>query len=155
MSLGRKIRLIRRQSSQTQRQLCQRAGLAVPHLSRIENGRIVPSTRTLNRIANALATPITSFFDAQPPLEGSDRCPVSLSGRCILDHVFVGPGRRPKIHIESYTTEQLEILRLCNFLLHSGDQEAVAALSTIVESLAERAASKEPRRFGYDTKSLE
>lgn len=147
MSLGGRIRQLRRQARKTQRQLSLMTGLAVSHLSRMENGKVIPSTRTLNRISQALGLPVTAFFDSEPVLEEGDRCPVSLSGRCILDHVFVGRGRPPKIHVESYSSSQLEVLRLCNYLLHSGDQEAVDALSTVVKSLAERTASRSSSRL--------
>ncbi len=93
------------------------------------------SIRTLTKISEALHVPLTSFFDDKPVLEAKDRCPVSLSGHCILDHLFVGQGRRPEANLESYSPQQLEILRACNFLLHKGDKEIVKMLSLLMKSL--------------------
>ncbi len=105
-----------------------------------------PSIRTLTKISEALHVPLTSFFDDKPNLEAKDRCPVSLSGRCILDQLFVGPGRRPKTNLESYSPKQLEVLRACNLLLHTGDKEVVTMLSLLMKSLTETGRIKSPLR---------
>ena len=135
MSVGKKIQSIRLQLKQTQRELAESSGLAVSYLSRLENGRIAPTVRTLGKIAATLRVPLTSFFDPQEVLEAADRCPVSLSGKCILDQVFTGHGRDPKVDVESYSPQQLEALRLCNFLLHTQDKELLRTLVTMLRSL--------------------
>ncbi len=135
MTLGKKILELRLKSKRTQQQVSELTGLAVSYLSRLENDRMSPSIRTLTKISEALHVPLTSFFDDKPILGAKDRCPVSLSGRCILDQLFVGQGRKPKTNLESYSPQQLEILRACNFLLHKKDKEIVTMLSTFVKSL--------------------
>ncbi len=135
MKLGKKILELRLKSKRTQQQVSELTGLAVSYLSRLENDRMSPSIRTLTKISEALHVPLTSFFDDKPVLEAQDRCPVSLSGRCILDQLFVGQGRRPETNLESYSPQQLEILRACNFLLHKGDKETVTMLSLLMKSL--------------------
>jgi transcriptional regulator with XRE-family HTH domain len=136
MSLGKKVLQLRQQSGRTQRQVSKLTGLAVSYLSRLENDRVVPSVRTLTKISKAFRVPVTAFFSPEPILEPGDRCPVSLSGRCILDQVFVGRGRKPKMSAESYSSQQLETLRLCNFLVHTGHKDVVTTLSTVMKSLA-------------------
>ncbi len=135
MTLGKRILELRLKSKRTQQQVSELTGLAVSYLSRLENDRMSPSIRTLTKISKALHVPLTSFFDDKPVLEAKDRCPVSLSGRCILDQLFVGQGRRPKTNLESYSPQQLEILRACNYLLHTGDKEIVKMLSLLMKSL--------------------
>ncbi len=135
MTLGKRILELRLKSKRSQGQVSQLTGLAVSHLSRLENDRVTPSIRTLTKISEALHVPLTSFFNDKPILEAKDRCPVSLSGRCILDQLFVGQGRRPETNLESYSPQQLEILRLCNSLLHTGDKETVKMLSLLMKSL--------------------
>ncbi|MBW2731656.1 MAG: helix-turn-helix transcriptional regulator [Deltaproteobacteria bacterium] len=134
MSVGRRIRQLRLKTKRTQREISEQTGLAVSYLSRLENGRITPSVRTLTKLSTALAVPVTSFFDSERVLEQGDRCPVSLSGQCILEHAFVGRGRRPNTP-EPYSQKQLEILRQCNYLLHKGDKDLLMTLSTIMKSL--------------------
>jgi len=60
---------------------------------------------------------------------------VSLSGTCILDHVFVGRGKKPMKGAEGYSREQLEALRLCNLLLHAGNTRLLPTLLTILKGL--------------------
>lgn len=138
MSLGKKVLQLRVKSGRTQREVSKLTGLAVSYLSRLENDRVVPSVRTLTKISKAFRVPVTAFFHPEPILEPGDRCPVSLSGRCILDQVFVGRGRKPRMNAESYSREQLEILRLCNFLVHTGNHDVMTTLSTLMTSLAGR-----------------
>ncbi len=137
MTLGKRILELRLKSKRTQQQVCELTGLAVSYLSRLENDRMSPSIRTLTKISMALHVPLTSFFDEKPILEAKDRCPVSLSGRCIQDHIFVGKGRKPETNLESYSPQQLEILRACNYLLQTGDKEIVKMLSLLMKSLTE------------------
>ncbi len=135
MTLGKRILGFRLKSKRTQQQVSQLTGLAVSYLSRLENDRMSPSIRTLTRISEALHVPLTSFFDNKPILEAKDRCPVSLSGQCILDQLFAGQGQRPETNQESYSPQQLKILRACNDLLHRGDKETVKMLSLLMKSL--------------------
>lgn len=135
MSVGRRIRQLRLESRITQRELGEVTGLAVSYLSRVENGRLTPTLPTLTKIAGALSVPLTALFDATATIEARDLCPVSLSGRCVLDHPFVGRGKRSKKGVETYSLEQLEALRLCNFLLHTGDKELLRTLLTILKGL--------------------
>jgi transcriptional regulator with XRE-family HTH domain len=135
MSVGRRIHQLRSESHITQRELGEVTGLAVSYLSRVENGRLTPTLPTLTKIAGALSVPLTALFDAKATLEAKDACPVSLSGRCLLDHPFTGRGKRPASGVESYSREQLEALRLCNFLLHIGDKELLRSLVTVLKGL--------------------
>lgn len=142
MSIGRRIQELRSQSRMTQRELGEAAGLAVAYLSRIENSRLTPGITTLSRIANALEIPMSALIDA-PPLEAKDLCPVSLSGRCILDQRLVSHGKKPMEGVEAYTIEQLELLRLCNLLLHSRDKDLLRAFKTLMRGLIELKQDKE------------
>jgi transcriptional regulator with XRE-family HTH domain len=135
MSIGRRIQQLRLESRITQRELGEATGLAVSYLSRVENGRLTPTVPTLTKIVGALSVTLAALFDATATLEAKDACPVSLSGRCILDHLFVGRGKRLANGVEGYSREQLEALRLCNFLLHTGDKELVRTLLTVLKGL--------------------
>lgn len=135
MAIGTRITHMRQQAKLTQKGLSEASGLAVSYLSRVENGHVTPSINTLERISEALGTPMTDFFDADAPGDPEDQCPVSVSGRCILDHHFIGRGRKPSLNGGSYTSEQLEVLRLCNYLLQSGDNEIIRALDMLVRAL--------------------
>lgn len=67
--LGRRIQEMRTQKGLPQRELARRTGLFSSYISRIENGHIVPSLETLEKLAQALDTPLYQFFpEDQAPL---------------------------------------------------------------------------------------
>lgn len=152
MSFGKQILRLRIQSRKTQQEISQLTGLAVSYLSRLENNHVTPSIRTLSKISKALNAPTSAFFDSEPVLEESDRCPVSTSGQCILDQMLVARGRKPNGHGEGYSPHQLEVLRQCNFLLHAGDREIVSSLSTMIKSLFALSISKKRKHKSLGAK---
>lgn len=135
MSVGKRILRLRLESNRTQREISEDTGLAVSYLSRLENGRITPTIPTLTKIAKSLGVNVTSFFGQESALESGDRCPVSTSGRCVLDQLLVGRGRKPETKWEGYTPQQLELLRLCDYIIHTGDKEILSSLLTVLEAL--------------------
>ncbi len=125
--------MLRKQSNRTQRELAGAAGLAVHYISRLEHDRVMPSVRTLSKISVALNVPVTAFFNAASSFEAADRCPVSLTGRCILDEHHVARWKQPCG--QEYSAQQLDILKLCNLLVHTVDHEACWYLFTTMKSL--------------------
>jgi len=142
-SVGKRILRLRLEANKTQREISEETGLAVSYLSRLENGRITPTIPTLSKIAKALGGNVTAFFESEAPLDSGEHCPVSSSGRCVLDQLLVGRGRKPETKWEGYTPQQLEVLRLCDFLIHSGDKEVMGSLLTILEGLLALTSSEE------------
>ncbi len=121
----------------TQSELASASGLTISYLSRVENNHVTPSVATLSKLATAVRQPLTAFFSDSDSGQRENRCPVSLCGECILDQHFVTRGRQvsagPKS--EGYSAEQLMLLQLCNYLLHTGNREVVASLTVMLRSL--------------------
>lgn len=134
MSVGSQVRKLRTDAGLSQRKVAEAARVAVAYLSRVENDRLTPTLRTLGRLGDALGVEVTAFLDRRTPLEPPDRCPVSLSGRCILDEQAAGRGRKRKGR-ESYGPAELEALRLCNLLLQGGTKESARTLVTLLKGL--------------------
>jgi transcriptional regulator with XRE-family HTH domain len=61
-AIGRAVRGLRQRHDLTVAALAARAGLSVGMLSKIENGRTSPSLATIQRLAEALAVPVTAFL---------------------------------------------------------------------------------------------
>ena len=136
MNVGKKILKLRLQSKLSQREISNISGLAVSYLSRLENDRITPSIKTLRKISQALGVPLTALLDREPAGEvPAERCPVTPSGRCIMNQLFAGRGRKPKSQVETYSPQQLDLLRLCNTLLQRDNKEIFNALAVIMKSL--------------------
>ncbi len=62
VAIGREIKALRLQQGITFAELSASTGLSISMLSKIENGNTSPSLTTLQALAHALSTPITSFF---------------------------------------------------------------------------------------------
>ena len=136
MNVGKKILKLRLQAKLSQREISNLSGLAVSYLSRLENDRITPSIKTLRKISQALNVPLTALLDREPTAQAQgERCPVTPSGRCIMNQLFAGRGRKPKSQTESYSPQQLDLLRLCNMLLQTDNKEIFNALSVVMQSL--------------------
>ncbi len=60
--LGDRITNIRKERNMKQYELAEKAGLANSTVCDIEKGRLSPSLKTLQKIAEALDVPITIFF---------------------------------------------------------------------------------------------
>lgn len=133
MTLGSKLRRRRLEIAKSQTQLANEAGVGASYLSRVENGRIVPSTRTLIKLAGALDVHVAWFFDGDG--SQSESCPVSLSGDCILNMPRAIMGRAADPAVESYDQRQLDILRGVNKLLHTGSLEVRKALACAVKGM--------------------
>lgn len=136
MNVGKKILKLRLQAKLSQREISNLSGLAVSYLSRLENDRITPSIKTLRKISQALNVPLTALLDREPAAQTqTERCPVTPSGRCIMNQLFAGRGRKPKSQTETYSPQQLDLLRLCNMLLQTDNKEIFNALSVVMQSL--------------------
>jgi transcriptional regulator with XRE-family HTH domain len=54
VKIGAQLRRARERALLTQEELADRAGLAIPTISRIENGRVEPHFRSIRKLAKAL-----------------------------------------------------------------------------------------------------
>jgi transcriptional regulator with XRE-family HTH domain len=133
ISIGKKLLRLRLDRKLTQLDVSEVTGLAVSYLSRLENGRITPRIPTLSKIANALGVEVTTFFSEDSAPQTDKRCPVSKSGSCLLDQLLPGKGRRPEA--AGYTPRQVNLLRMGDRLIHSGDKKTLASLDEVLKAL--------------------
>ena len=132
-SLGSTVAALRHQRHLTQRDLSQASGLGVAYLSRLEGDRLTPSIRTLTKLAATFHVPVATFF-AIGPTEPAETCPVSASGRCVLDARFAGRGRSGMRH-GRYTAEHLRAMKLCDFVMHMGNASTRLSVLTMLNAL--------------------
>ncbi len=142
MNIGTTLIYIRNEKQVTQRELSQRTGLAASYLSRIENRRLEPRPRTLRKIADALGVPVGRFFEETPGQRSKAGCVITFSGSCIMDLVRSGRGRVPRAVAESYTPQQIQLLRMANYLVQSREARVLDALDLLFTSLLASAGDK-------------
>jgi transcriptional regulator with XRE-family HTH domain len=84
ISLGARIRKERKQQRLTLKQLADKVGLSVPHLSKIENGRINLSFQGVGKICEALVIPIARLLGPAEPKVVSGRRSITLRGHGLV-----------------------------------------------------------------------
>jgi XRE family transcriptional regulator, master regulator for biofilm formation len=86
MLIGDRIRAIRERKQLSQVELAVRAGLVRSYISGVENGYIVPSVETMEKIVQVLEVPLHRLFydgDEAPPLP-------NLPNRLTADDIALG-----------------------------------------------------------------
>ena len=94
MGVGDKIRSARKARHMTQEQVAVPAGTGTGNLSRIEQGKQVPSIDLLRAIARAIGVPVQSLMD-DDVIADSARASDSMTGQIVVRDMF--PGRTPLI----------------------------------------------------------
>lgn len=142
MSIGTRIIQIRNQKGMSQRQLSQRSGIASSYLSRVENRRLEPRPKTLRRIAGALGVPVSELFEERLSGAGAPQCAITVSGNCIMEMIHSGRRKLPRPGTESYSPRQLQLLRMANFLIQSGNARLLDTLDMLFGAFLTAAGSR-------------
>ncbi|SDE61805.1 helix-turn-helix domain-containing protein [Cellulophaga baltica] len=72
IGIGKRIKEIRKNGSLTISEIATRASVTAGLISRIENGRTIPSLPVLLKIINSLDVKVTDFFSGMPQTNGSN-----------------------------------------------------------------------------------
>jgi len=135
VSIGTRIIQARNQRNMSQRELSERSGIASSYLSRIENRRLEPRPKTLRRIAGALGVPLSELFREGPAGQPLARCAITVSGACIME--MLGSRRRKvqRPEAERFLPRQLQLLRMANYLIQTGNTRLLDTLDTLFGAL--------------------
>ncbi len=72
IGIGKRIKEIRKEGGQTISDIAQKAGVTGGLISRIENGRTIPSLPVLLKIITSLNVEVTEFFNGMPQVNGAN-----------------------------------------------------------------------------------
>jgi len=72
IGIGKRIKEIRKEGNNTISDIAQKAGVTGGLISRIENGRTIPSLPVLLKIITSLDVEVTEFFNGMPQVNGSN-----------------------------------------------------------------------------------
>jgi len=130
----------------SQRELSERSGIASSYLSRIENRRLEPRPKTLRRIAGALGVPLSELFREGPAGQPMSRCAITVSGACIME--MLGSRRRKvqRPDAESFSPRQLQLLRMANYLIQTGNVRLLDTLDVLLGALLASAGTRREAR---------
>ena len=154
MSIGTRIIQVRTEKSMNQRELSQRSGIASSYLSRIENRRLEPRPKTLRRIAAALEVPLSELFREGPAGQTVSRCAITVSGNCLMDMLASRRRRAARPGVESFSPRQLQLLRMANYLIQTGNTRLLDTLDVLLASLLVSTGSRRELRVlvGFPTR---
>ena len=71
IGIGKRIKAIRKNGNNTISEIATRTGVTSGLISRIENGRTIPSLPVLLKIINSLDVEVTDFFSGMPQVNGA------------------------------------------------------------------------------------
>jgi len=118
---GRRVAAWRRSLELDQRTVAKRAGIRASYLSRVEGGKINPTVKTAERIAEGLGVPLVCLLSPQSSPARGKACPLTCSGRCVLDLVRKGSARGRADGAECYSPRDLRLVRQFMALVRQGD----------------------------------
>lgn len=72
IGIGKRIKEIRKEANNTISAIAQQAGVTNGLISKVENGRTIPSLPVLLKIINALDIEVTEFFNGMPKVNGAN-----------------------------------------------------------------------------------
>lgn len=135
--IGQRIAASRLHRGLSQGVVSRRAGIDPSYLSRIETGKVHPTVRTAMRIAAALRTSIEDLVGPSPPDRKRQPCPVSASGRCILDLIDSRSDSARTADLEAFSPQQIRLLRHFRELLHCSSAKLLGALEVLLGEMLE------------------
>jgi len=118
---GRRVAAWRRSLEIDQGTVAKRAGIRASYLSRVEGGKINPTVKTAERIAAGLGVPLVCLLSPNSSPEHGKACPLTCSGRCVLDLVQKRSARGRKDGAECYSPRDLRLVRHFMALVRQGD----------------------------------
>lgn len=134
--VGQRLHSARLQRGLSQGTVARRAGIAPSYLSRVENGKIQPTFRTLLRIVRALRADMDEIVSLeQPESERGGACPVTESGHCLLDLIHSETETRRGVRGESYTPREIRLLRRLAMWMRTVRPDRLRAMEVLLEDL--------------------
>ncbi len=134
--LGRRLCSARLQRGLSQGTVARLSGIAPSYLSRIENGRIQPSFRTVMVICHALHGEIAEILGTDASSSRRGICPVSSHGRCMLELIRSEADlARRAAPEEVYTPRQIRLLRRLAEWMRTVGPDRLRAMEVLLEDL--------------------
>ena len=133
--IGQRLCAVRLNRGFSQGMLARRVGISASYLSRIENGKIQPTFRTVTRILRGLKVGFEEVLPSDEVRGRKGACPVSRQGHCLLD--LVGPETVEGGHgdEERYSPRQLRLLRRVAAWMIRAQPDRIRAMEALFDDL--------------------
>jgi len=135
LDVGKRISAWRRRHGFSQGAISRRAGIDPSYLSRIENGKVHPTVEMVLRIASGLGVSLSELVQPSPPDLTNQFCPITRSGRCLMDLIGVDGDARQAPPRETYSPQEIKLLRRVASLLHRSSPDVLRAIEVVVKEM--------------------
>jgi transcriptional regulator with XRE-family HTH domain len=132
---GKRVAAWRRSLGLDQQTVAQRAKIKASYLSRVERGKINPTVKTAQRIAEGLDVPLVCLLSPRSSPERWKACPLTFSGRCVLDLIRKQSARARADSAEGYSPGDLRLMRQFMALVRQGDGSLLKGFEELVGRL--------------------
>jgi len=141
--VGSRLAAARRRRGLSQGTVARLAGLAPSYLSRIETSKVQPTFRTVLRVAGALKVSPEEIVGPGPLSQDDGACPISTSGRCMLDLIRSPAQVARMVSGEVYTPRAIRLFqRLADWMQGAGPDRLRAMEVLLDEMLRGRPGSE-------------
>ncbi len=137
-NIGRRLCAARLRRGLSQGTVARLAGIGPSYVSRIENGRIQPSFRTVVRLQRALKADLEELAGPKPLGKHRGLCPISTRGSCLLDLIRPETDFDHKPGGESYTPRQVRLLRSMASWIRTAPADRLRAMEILLKDLSVR-----------------
>lgn len=136
--LGRRLASARLWRGLSQGTVARRAGIAPSYLSRIENGKVQPTFRTVLRVQRALRVDLREILACEkaggPGWRGA--CPISRTGVCLLESIRPEREALRDKSGECYTPREIRLVRQLACWIKTVNPDRLRAMEVLMEDLA-------------------
>jgi len=140
LEVGRRLAGARLRRGLSQGTAARLAGIAPSYLSRVETGKVQPTMRTVLRVARAVKVSAADLLAVPSESKGCP-CPVTASGRCLVDLVRTEAETAGRGTDETYTPRQIRLIRRFASWLRRLEPDRLRAIELLLGGVSETAAS--------------
>lgn len=148
--VGQRLAAARLNRGLSQGTVSRLAGLAPSYLSRIENGKVQPTFRTVLRVAGAMKVAPEEILGPDPATHDHGSCPISASGRCMLDLIRSEAQVARIASGEVYTPREIRLLQRLARWMDGATAERLRAMEILLDEMTRGAkelpAPRKPRK---------
>lgn len=146
LDVGRRLAAARMRRDLSQATVARLSGFAPSYISRIETGKVHPTFRTVQRIAEAIRIPFSEIA-ATGSVRPDNRagCPVTAGGMCLLDLIRSEADVERGTNGEFFSPRQIKLIRRFAGWLRAAKPDRLRAMELLLDDLIRGAAPPEGR----------
>jgi transcriptional regulator with XRE-family HTH domain len=133
--VGARLAAARGKRGLSQGTVARLAGIAPSYLSRIETGKVQPTFRTALKVASALKVSPDEIVGSPALSHDHGACPISTSGRCMLDLIRSEAQATRIASGEIYTPREIRLLQRLAQWMQGVSSDRLRAMEILLDEM--------------------